>query len=247
MTPCDELWVRVNDELVLDAGTCQGFRPAGTDRWVESGFLDRKKTLPLSVLERQACYFMWSEPAAICQNIFLATEALGLGGWMHCGFLSLGVLEALGFQMVGSGLPGSFPNPGAPRGLRGVLPALLPDHGCGRRRGRRTSCLAEPRPCGSSPSARTGALLDAGRGVSRRDRRDQRRGHRQHQGDLDYIHATYARFPSTIDAMHLMWFIQAHHLDLDFYAKYFKAGACGRTHLAHRETWHPSEEAPSRT
>ena len=41
--------------------------------------------------------------------------------------------------------------------------------------------------------------------------------------------------------------LAAHHLDLDFYAKYFKAGACGRTHLAHRETWHPSEEAPSRT
>jgi len=54
----------------------------------------------------------------------------------------------------------------------------------------------------------------------------------------NYIHATYARFPSTIDAMHLMWFIQAHHLDLDFYEKYFKAGACGTTHLTHRERWH---------
>src|SRR6266481_9796019 len=101
----------------------QGFRPAGTDKWVKSGFLDPKKILPLSVLERQACYFMWSEPAAICQNIFLATEALGLGGWMHCGFLSLGVLEALRFQMVGSGLPGSFPNP---LGLPGVFEAYCP-------------------------------------------------------------------------------------------------------------------------
>src|SRR5262249_27147109 len=49
-----------------------GFRPAGTERWVKSGFLDPDNTLPLSHLERQACYFMFSEPAAVCQNMFLA-------------------------------------------------------------------------------------------------------------------------------------------------------------------------------
>ena len=55
----------------------------------------------------------------------------------------------------------------------------------------------------------------------------------------NYIHDTYGRFPATVDAMHLMWFMQSHHLDLDFYAKYFKPGACGPTHLAHMERWHP--------
>ena len=69
-----------------------GFRPAGTEPWLKSGLLDAENRLPLSLLERQACYFTFSEPAAICQNIFLATEALGLGGWMHCGFLSPEIL-----------------------------------------------------------------------------------------------------------------------------------------------------------
>src|SRR5437773_7115047 len=68
-----------------------GFRPAGTEPWAKRGFLDTKKILPLSVLERQACYFMFAEPALICQNMFLATEALGVGGWMYCGVLSLQV------------------------------------------------------------------------------------------------------------------------------------------------------------
>jgi hypothetical protein len=74
-----------------------GFRPAGTEKWLKSGFLDESAVVPLSHLERQACYFMFSEPAVICQNMFLATEALGIGGWMHCGFLSRDVFEALGF------------------------------------------------------------------------------------------------------------------------------------------------------
>ncbi len=54
-----------------------GFRPAGTETWVRSGYLDANNVLPLSILERQACYFMFSEPAAICQNMFLTTEAMG--------------------------------------------------------------------------------------------------------------------------------------------------------------------------
>ena len=86
-----------------------GSRPAGTEAWIKSGFLDQDCTLALTHLERQACYFMFSEPAAICQNMFLATEAIGLGGWMHCGILSREIFAALGFTIVepheGLGLP----------------------------------------------------------------------------------------------------------------------------------------------
>src|ERR1700726_671409 len=78
----------------------RGGRPAGTEAYLARGLIDREKILPLSILERQACYFMFSEPAVICHNIFLATEAMGLGGWMHCGFLSLEVMRLLGFRTV---------------------------------------------------------------------------------------------------------------------------------------------------
>jgi hypothetical protein len=56
-----------------------GGLPAGTERWLQSRFLDAARILPLTIVERQACYYVFSEPAAIRQNIFLATEALGLG------------------------------------------------------------------------------------------------------------------------------------------------------------------------
>jgi hypothetical protein len=80
-----------------------GMRPAGTEPWLKLGFLDEGNVLPLSHLERQACYFMFSEPAVICQNMFLATEAIGIGGWMHCGFTSREVFAALGFTSVRQG------------------------------------------------------------------------------------------------------------------------------------------------
>jgi hypothetical protein len=56
----------------------------------------------------------------------------------------------------------------------------------------------------------------------------------------NYIHETYGRFPGGVDAMHLMWFMQAHHLDTDFYDRFFRPGAYGPTHTAHMATWHRS-------
>ena len=53
-----------------------------------------------------------------------------------------------------------------------------------------------------------------------------------------YIYETFGRFPATVDTMHLMWFMQVHHLDLDFYDRFFKAGAYGQTHRAHMSMWH---------
>jgi hypothetical protein len=108
--------------IVDDRRRC---RPAGTDRWLKDGFLDAERVLPLSIVERQACYYVFSEPAAICQNMFLATEALGLGGWQHCGFLSLEILERMGFRIVAANGGAAFGNP---IGLDGVFEASCPPY-----------------------------------------------------------------------------------------------------------------------
>jgi hypothetical protein len=55
----------------------------------------------------------------------------------------------------------------------------------------------------------------------------------------NYIYETYGRFPGGSDAMHLMWVMQAHHLDTDFYDRFYRPGAYGPTHAAHQDTWHP--------
>jgi hypothetical protein len=54
----------------------------------------------------------------------------------------------------------------------------------------------------------------------------------------NYVYETYGRFPGNVDTMHLMWFMQVHHLDPDFYDKFFHAGVCGCSHATHMATWH---------
>src|SRR5260221_14681703 len=89
----------------------RGCRPAGTERWLKDGFLDAERMLPLSIVERQACYYVFSEPAAICQNMFLATKALGPGGWKHLGFLSLEILDRIAFRIDAAEDGTTFGNP----------------------------------------------------------------------------------------------------------------------------------------
>jgi hypothetical protein len=57
----------------------------------------------------------------------------------------------------------------------------------------------------------------------------------------NYIFDTYGRFPGTIDAMHLMRMLQAHHLDTDFYDRFFRPGAYGATHAAQPAARHDKQ------
>jgi hypothetical protein len=215
-------------------------RPAGTKEWVENGFLDPEQVLPLSHLERQACYYMFAEPAIICQNMFLATEAMGIGGWIHCGFTSRGVFEALKFRMV---KPNDGPALTNPIGLDGVFQAHCPpyfptmdaavDAVLTPLLRNRPADVQAGHPPGSLPYRISDAqhregeveISDAGIGCTK--------------SICNYIYETYGRFPGSLDAMHLMWLMQAHHLDLDFYDKFFRPGSYGPTHGAHMRTWHP--------
>ena len=43
----------------------------------------------------------------------------------------------------------------------------------------------------------------------------------------NYIYETYGRFPGSLDAMHMMWFMQGHHLDTDYYDRFFRSGGTG--------------------
>jgi hypothetical protein len=196
------------------------FRPAGTEAWIKSGFLSEGSSLALTHLERQACYFMFSEPAAICQNMFLATEAIGLGGWMHCGILSREIFEALGFTIVEPQEEPGLPNP---VGLDRVFQAYV------RRVSRawtRPSTRCSGRSCGGNDAERrprfSGAIPDFQWRSSQWRGRDQWTGIACTKVVCNYIHQTYGRFPATVDAMHLMWLMQAHHLDTDYYDRFFR-------------------------
>jgi hypothetical protein len=212
----------------------RGFCAAGTEEWLKSGFLDEKQVLPLSLLERQACYFTFSEPAMICQNIFLATEALGVGGWMHCSFLSAEILAALGFTTAVPSNPTALANP---IGLDGIFEAYCPPFYPNMETAvdaaldslsRKPPALADrPGPYLISESEHREATVeisDDGIACTKAIR--------------NYIYETYGRFPGAVDAMHLMCMMQSHHLDTDYYDKFFRPGAYGPTHAAHLAKWH---------
>jgi hypothetical protein len=212
---------------IVDDG--HGFRPAGTERWVKSGFLDATRVLPLSILERQACYYVFSEPAAICQNMFLATEALGLGGWKHCGFLSFELLQRMGFRIVAGEAASGFGNP---VGLDGVFEASCPPYYPTMDAAvdaffSRTAHVAPAVPHRMSEEAhRAGAVRVSAEGLACT------------KAVCNYIYETRGRFPGTTDAMHLMWVMQVHHIDTDYYNRFFGGDAYGPTHAAHMTTWH---------
>jgi hypothetical protein len=54
-----------------------------------------------------------------------------------------------------------------------------------------------------------------------------------------YLYDTFGKFPATVPSMFLIMYLQAHHLDLDFYDEFYEPGAYLKTHAAHMERWHP--------
>lgn len=53
-----------------------------------------------------------------------------------------------------------------------------------------------------------------------------------------YIYDTFGKFPATIPSVFSLMYLQAHHLDLDFYDHHFEAGGYLETHARHMERWH---------
>jgi hypothetical protein len=53
-----------------------------------------------------------------------------------------------------------------------------------------------------------------------------------------YIHKTYGRFPAYFGPLRTTLAHQAHHLELDFYDKFYQPGAYTTTQATHMERWH---------
>jgi hypothetical protein len=158
---------------------------------------------------------------------------------MHCGFLSADVLKSLGFTMVESAMGSSYPSP---VGLKGSFEGFCPPffasmdaavdaalsrvsrEGAGAGAAKSVQGVAPYRMSDQDYYAQTVELSDEGLACIK--------------SICNYVYDTYGRFPGNIDPMHLMWFVQVVHLDLDFYEKFFHEDACGRAQRLHLETWH---------
>jgi len=53
-----------------------------------------------------------------------------------------------------------------------------------------------------------------------------------------YIFEKFGKFPGTRSTIMLPGFVQAHHIDTDFYDEHYLAGTYLPSHAQHTERWH---------
>ena len=207
------------------------------------GLVDVDDPFPLTFVEQYALTEATAELASACYAGVLMLQAMGLGGWMFDGIDRFTMLGASGNPDV----PGlgfrydederwSRPNP---TGLEGVFEAFCPPHhadmaaaveafcerkfGAGRAVQRRT-----PRAHGASQRRVRGAP---------RSTTSEFKACVAHQAAV-HPYDTFGKFPGTVPTVFILNYVQAHHLDLDFYDDQFRPGAYLGTHAAHMEVWH---------
>lgn len=53
-----------------------------------------------------------------------------------------------------------------------------------------------------------------------------------------YIYDSFGKFPGTVPSIFAITYLQAHHLDLEFYDHFYKPGAYLESHAEHMARWH---------
>ncbi|MDY0040583.1 MAG: hypothetical protein RBS57_09750 [Desulforhabdus sp.] len=203
---------------------------------------DPDNLLPLSFMESYSLMEATTEISTACYAGMLMLQAMGLGGWMFNGMSPYSMLGASGDPNV----PGlgfrydtdtHWPLPN-PTGLAGVFEGFCPPHFADM--GAAVEAFAQrkfgsegpfhpstPGPWKESAKVRGSAQIHSEEFKACVTLQAQ------------YILDRFGKFPGTVSTMLAFTYLQAHHLDLEFYDRYFKPGAYLETHKRHMECWHP--------
>ncbi|MCP3141749.1 hypothetical protein [Pyxidicoccus xibeiensis] len=201
---------------------------------------------PLSFVEQYALTEATAELACSCYAGVLMLQAMGLGGWMFDGIDRHTVLGAtgdprapgLGFRFD-TDARWSLPNP---TGRAGVFEAFCPPHYPDMRAAVDALCERKFGPGGPFNAGTPGAWKESPRvrGAARvHDPEFRECVAHMAQTILD----RFGKFPGTVPSVFCLTYLQAHHLDLDFYDTHFQPGAYLPTHARHLERWHPGTPA----
>ncbi|OHU84889.1 hypothetical protein [Mycobacterium talmoniae] len=198
--------------------------------------------IPLSFVEQYTLTEASAELAIAANNGMLALQAIGLGGWIYDGLDRLSVLggsgdpKAPGLGFVAdsddrwpfpnaTGLPGYFETlspPHVPSVAAGVEKLVARKFGSGGPFHPDTAG-----PWSDTPRVRASALPpDAIQELVTLE--------------ATYIYDTFGKLPGTVPTVHVLMYLQAQHLDLDFYDELFAPGAYLATHAEHQARWHAS-------
>ena len=219
-------------------------RPAGRlEPYFRCGLLVEDKRLPLSYIEQYVFATTAMELAAAAHNIVLALQALGLGGWLFTGINPYSAMGAFADQGIG-GLGFRFqrrqdwtlPNP---VGLDGHYESLCPPYCADMRAAVHRLAALKFGEGGTYDPAVAGPYRD-----SRRVKETAKPYSDEFLACLgemaQYVYDTYGKFPASTPTIFMRVYVQAHHLDRDFYDAYFDRGSYLETHARHLERWHAS-------
>jgi len=203
--------------------------------------VDIEHAYPLSFVDQYVITEATAELSTACYAGMLMLQAMGLGGWMFDGLDPFSVLGASGNPEV----PGlgfrydtderwTLPNF---TGIPGVFETYHPPHYPTMRAA--VEALVERKfgPGGPFHKHTPGPWKESSRIRSSAVVHDE-----QFIGCVatmaQYIYDTFGKVPARMPTVHLLMYLQAHHLDKDFYDHYFSPGAYLQTHADHEKLWH---------
>lgn len=202
---------------------------------------DLKNPYPLSYVEQITLMESTVELSTACYAGTLMLQALGLGGWMYNGIDRHAVLgvsgdpaaPGLGFRYE-TDERWTLPNPTS---LPGVFEAMCPPNYPDIRSAVEAFAKRKFGPGGPFHPRTEGVWKDTPivrSGVQIHDDEFKECVTLQAQ----YVHDTFGKIPATSPSVLCGIYLQAHHLDLEFYDHYFKPGAYLSSHARHMELWH---------
>ena len=203
--------------------------------------VDIDNTWPITFVEQWSLSELTVELGASCYAGVLMLQAMGLGGWMFNGVDPFAMLGASGDPEV----PGlgfrydeddrwPYPNP---TGLEGLMEGYCPPHYPDMRAAVDAVCERKFGPGGPFHPDTPGPWKDSPKVRSAANAHDDR-FKACVSLQAQYVYDTFGKFPGTVPSMFLIMYVQAHHLDLDFYDAFYKPGAYLKTHADHMKQWH---------
>lgn len=214
--------------------------------WADKGYLDRTRGYPMSNIDASLQMIVpGTEQAIMLQNMYLALQAMGLGGWIFTSSVAQFILAAMGFTFhtpapaKPSPIQSLSGEPAlAPVGLDGYFQAYCPPY--------YPDMSSAVQAIWDAKWGRKGIYKEEGGPVGLKDRQSLDRlvdktpdwCLEASKAWADYVWTTYGRFPATVDPMMMNIWFQAHHLETDFYDQYYQPGAYHQAVKDHMGVWH---------
>ena len=237
-----------------------GFAPAGLGEFARSrgGHLQddptRGRVTTVQALESWLLELAAIEQGFMIQNLALAAEALGLGGFPHFAAHPFAWFQAIGFELgeVAFSRTLGLEGPGGPpfdvpvpvplrlerNGTALIAPYCPPNYPS---MADAVHALVKCKFASEHGAFRSASPLSPWKDTHRVQAGIPEYSDRTIAATIaycEYIHGRYGRFPAAFGPFRTVLAYQAHHLDLEFYDRFYTPGACTDAHRDHFRIWH---------